>query len=233
MKFNLVNLFSFWKADLILPLILVIVYLIFIIIVRGYAPTTEELINTFAQVYSKYGYEIIFLSALLESLVLVNFFVPGIVGMAMGAIFASTGQTQLTHVILTASMGASIGYSIDYLLGYFGFSDLLKKLGYSNFLSTAKEKLRSLGDRGLILGFIYPASGSLMSLTAGTTKMTFLKFLLVMVLSVFCWFSLWGILFYSFGEMMLRLITRYSFLILLLIIVLIILSRFFKVKKGG
>ena len=155
------------KNDLILPLTLLMTYVVFLIVARGVVPTSEELVNLFASFYAKYGYEIIFVSALLEGLVLVNLFVPGMLALALGAVFARTGVTDLTLVIVTASFGTVFGYIIDFLMGYFGFGDTLKKLGYQSFLEVTNNRLKKYGNRGLIVGFFHSNIGSFFALTAG------------------------------------------------------------------
>src|SRR6185369_4016997 len=86
------------KYDLILPIGLLLTYIVFLVVARRVVPTSDELVLVFQDLYSRYGYEIIFVSALLEGLVLINLFVPGMVALALGAIFARTGQIDLTLV---------------------------------------------------------------------------------------------------------------------------------------
>ncbi|EKD90822.1 MAG: hypothetical protein ACD_30C00087G0011 [uncultured bacterium] len=222
---------TIFKSDLFFPLVLVIAYIGFLFIVRGIIPSGAEIINSFASLYHKYGYEIIFVAAFLESLVLVNLFVPGQVAMALGAVFARTGQTELPLVILVAGLGAFSGYCLDYILGYFGFSDVIKKMGYSDFLTLAKSNLRKFGKRGLILGFIHSNLGSFLSLTAGTINFNWKIFLTIAILATFVWTSFWGILVYSLGEVFLDIFKRFSFLLIGLAAGLMLLLRLGKNDK--
>lgn len=222
---------TIFKSDLFFPLILVIAYIGFLFIVRGIIPSGEEIINSFASLYHKYGYEIIFVAAFLESLVLVNLFVPGQIAMALGAVFARTGQTELPLVILIAGLGAISGYCLDYILGFFGFSDVIKKMGYADFLTLAKDKLRKFGKRGLILGFIHSNLGSFLSLTAGTINFNWKIFLTIAIISTFFWATFWGILVYSLGEVFLDIFKRFSFLLIGLAAGLMFLLRLGKNNK--
>jgi len=220
------------KNDLVLPITLLATYIVFLIIARGVVPTSEELIDLFADLYTKYGYEIIFISALLEGLVLVNLFVPGMLALALGAVFARTGQTDLTLVILTASLGIVLGYIIDFLMGYFGFGDTLKKLGYEGFLNASRDKLKKFGNRGLIVGFFHTNVGSFLAFAAGTMRLGFLNFLIVAVASTLVWATVWGIAAFYFGEIFLNIIKRYSFLLVLGVIATFILASYWKYKSG-
>ena len=217
-----------FSSALIAPATLLVVYLVFIFVIRGSIPTAEEIVHTFASLYARFGYEIIFVAALLESLILVNLFVPGMIAMAMGAVFARTGQTELVLVVLTASLGLLIGYAIDFLLGYFGFGAILKKLGYGWFTKQANDQLKRFGHRSLVLGFIYPNVAALLSFTAGTTSFSFMRFMIIAILSVALWMPLWGILIYSLGEVFITILTKYSFLVVTVILASIFLAGFLK-----
>lgn len=221
------------KYDLVLPLSLLLTYIVFLIVARRVVPTSDELVAVFQGLYTRYGYEIIFVSALLEGLVLVNLFVPGMVALALGAIFARTGQTDLTLVILTASLGTVLGYLLDYLTGYFGFGETLKKLGYENFLVTSRENLKKFGNRGLIIGFFHSNVGSFLAFAAGTIKYNFLNFLAVAIAATFLWATVWGIAAYYLGDIFIYIIKRYSFLLVLAGIAFIVLTSVWKYKSGG
>ena len=222
---------TIFKSDLLFPLILVIAYIGLLFIARGIIPSGEEMINSFASLYNKYGYEIIFVAAFLESLVLVNLFVPGQIAMALGAVFARTGQTELPLVILFAGLGAISGYSLDYILGYFGFSDVLRKLGYADFLSLAKSKLKKFGKRGLILGFIHSNLGSFLSLTAGTINFNWKIFLSIAVISTFVWATFWGILVYSMGDIFIEIFKKFSYLLIILAAGIMLMLRLWKKEE--
>lgn len=219
------------KNDLILPITLLATYIVFLIVARGVVPTSEELITLFEGFYAKYGYEIIFVSALLEGLILVNLFVPGMMALALGAVFASTGQTDLTYVILTASFGIILGYIVDYLMGYFGFGETLKKLGYGGFLETSRDKLQKFGNRGLIVGFFHTNVGSFLAFAAGTMKLKFLNFLAIAIASTIVWATIWGIAAYYFGEIFLEIIKKYSFVLVLFVLAMFFLASLWKYRS--
>lgn len=220
-----------FTSDLLLPLTLLITYITFVVIVRGVIPTGDELVDTFAVLYSKYGYEIIFFSALLESLILVNFFVPGQIGMALGIIFAKTGQTQLSLVVLFVTLGSFLGYLINFILGYSGFSDILKRLGYGHILKTVRDQLYKFGKRGLALSFIHITIGAFSSFSAGTIKMNWLIFATITLLSTLFWAIFWSIIIYSLGETVLLVFRKYTFLVILLGVGILFLGRVKNVRR--
>lgn len=214
------------SKSLILPLILLVVYLAFFAVMKSVLPTSEEWILAFESFYRKYGYEIIFMAAAAESLVLVNLFIPGVITMAMGAIFARSGGIDLAGVILAASMGAILGYMLDFTLGYFGFSEIIKKLGYNALLEKVNKRVKRYGVFGLVLSFAYPSVGSFVSLSAGTIGWRFGNFAIICALATFAWMSVWGILIYALGNIFLTILTKYAFLVLAVITLGLILGIF-------
>lgn len=213
-----------------MPLILILLYGLIIYLARGVIPSADELIDTFALLYARFGYEIIFVAAFLESLAVITYFVPGSIALALGVVFAKTGQTELVGVIGVAVFGAVLAYQLDYILGYFGFGDLLKKMGYGNLLNQSQKQLHRFGNRGLILGFIHANFGSLFSLAAGATNYPWPKFFIICTSATLFWGILWGIVIYSLGDIVLLILRKYSFLIFMLFGALFLLSIYWKRK---
>jgi len=210
-----------------MPGMLVVAYLIFIIIVRGSIPTSAELVATFGELYGRYGYGIIFLAAALESLVIASFFVPGMIAIALGAVFARLGQIELPYVVAFAALGATTGYIMDFILGYLGFSDIIKKLGYGGIVNKARKQLMHSRSGTWILGFAHPNVAAFLSVAAGTVGMNFFRFLTIAALSAFVWATVWGVAIYSIGDVVLTILTRYSFLLVVAVVAGLILTRFF------
>ncbi|KKR83721.1 MAG: hypothetical protein UU29_C0002G0034 [Candidatus Daviesbacteria bacterium GW2011_GWA2_40_9] len=231
------NLFSrmiaVLKHDLFAPVLLIITYVVFIIIARGAIPTSEELIATFTLLYARYGYEIIFVAAALESLGVINLFAPGMVTIGLGAAFARTGSIELYWVIIAASLGALVGYLLDFLIGYFSFSGIVKKMGYGQILQEAREKLINHRTKGLVLGFSYPNIAAFLSLAAGTSRMPFWQFISIAILSTFSWATLWGYGIYLVGDSFILVLSRYSFVIMLLVVATLVFSKLLVKEKKG
>ncbi len=211
--------------EVFLPVLILVIYLLFLFFIRGSLPPTPEIIRSLAHLYQQHGYQIIFAASVLEALLLVNMFVPGGVVIATGAVFAKSGSLELPGVILAASLGLIVGYILDYGLGYFGFSKVLIGLGYGKFLDQTKQKLITSGSKALIFGFIYSTVGSFLAMTAGIIRMNFGQFLLVSTISTLFWVTVAGISVYLLGEVFITIITKYSFLLILLLILGFLLSK--------
>ncbi|MBI2021311.1 VTT domain-containing protein [Candidatus Daviesbacteria bacterium] len=220
-----------FKSDLTLPTLLLISYIAFLLIIKKTIPSSEELVAIFSSLYNKFGYEIILISAFLETLVIINLFVPGQLAIALGIIFARSGGTELTLVILSALIGAVAGYMIDYFLGYLGFADILRRMGYKKLIDKTKQQVQRFGKRGMSLGFIHANIASVLSLVAGATGMKFLSFATVAIFSSVFWIMIWSMVIYIVGDIVLLIIRKYAFLLILLGILVMILARIWKSEE--
>lgn len=221
----------FFSSALIAPLILIAVYIAVLFLIRGTTLTPAQVIAHFGSLYERYGYEIIFTGALVEALAVINFFVPGVTIVVLGAVFASSGQVDLTYAILAATAGSLLGFTIDYLLGYFGFSEIIKKLGYTPALQKAKSQLGKSAVKSMALGFIHPNIASFVSLAAGVTKMEMSTFVVLGFFATLAWTSIWGILVFSFGQVFLTILTKYTTVLVILVISLWALLTLYERKK--
>lgn len=208
----------FFTTSLIAPVILILLYLILLAIFKGANLSPRDIIAHATSIYSRYGYEIIFFGAFMEALVVINFFVPGVTLVVLGAVFARTGGIDLTWAVLSATTGAILGYIIDFFLGYFGFGQLLSKFKITAALTKAKSEVEKSPVKSFGLGFIHPDLGSFVALAAGTIKMNFINFLTLTFFSSLVWTSLWGLLVFAFGRIFLVVLTRYTTLLVILVV---------------
>jgi membrane-associated protein len=222
---------DFMRMDLLVPLLLIVGYIILVFFARGILPSSDELITIFSKLYASYGYQILFISALMEALILVNLFVPGQVAMALGIVFARSGETELGLVVFVVALGSILGYTIDFLLGYFGFSSVIKKIGYGHVVVQADKQFAKLGTKGFILGFVQSNIASILSFVAGTSGMSWRVFMTITILATFFWVGIWSLIIYALGDVVLLIIRKYMFLVILIFLSGIFLSRLASKEK--
>lgn len=221
------------KSDLVLPFILLASYGAFLFVIRGVLPNPDELLRFFSIYYAKFGYEIIFVAALLEGLVLVNLFAPGQVALALGIIFARTGETSLPLIIIAVVLGALTGYMIDFLIGLYGFGDILKRFGQGGYVEKAKKELQKAELKSLFVSFIHENIASYMSLAAGTVNYNAFRFFFIALFSTIFWTIAWSILIYSLGDFFLVIIRKFSLILGIIFIGFLIFSlSWSRIKKS-
>lgn len=220
------------ESDLFFPLALILVYAVFWYFATGIIPTPAEILNSFGKFYQKYGYEIITASSLTESLIGVGIFAPGGAALALGVIFARTGETNLILVIVFAVLGAMIGYTIDYFLGYYGFSNFLSKSRLGKHIGFEKSRSSKISRKAMFLAYFYGNIGAFMSLTLGSLKYPFRKFFLVALISTIFWASFWSLLIFALGDIVITVLSRYIFIVIILAIGISTFMKFrTKVRK--
>lgn len=219
------------SLDILIPVFGLVIYLSVFFVFRGTLPSGQELVADFGAIYAKFGYKIIFLAALLETLIFINFLVPGQLAMVLGIVFAKTGYINLQLVIVTIIAGALCGYLIDYLIGYFSFYNAFKKTEYVKYLKKAQIQITKLGVRALFLGFIHATVGSFTSVAAGTLNLNLFKFSLVALIATTFWTCLWGALIYSFGDLFISLLTKYLIFLLAAFIIFMISLKVINLKR--
>lgn len=205
------------QRSVLIPFVLISTYVVFTFFLRSIFPSGQALVEQLTSIYGRFGYEIVTLGSLMEALVLVNLFTPGVVAVGLGAIFSRSGQLDLTLVIIFAVLGSLVGYMLDFLLGRFGFRELVDRMGYGQIIDETKHKIERFGFQTFSLGFMHPNLGALIALTAGTLRMDFKKFFLLSFLSTLVWYILWGLFIFALGQIFLTILTRYIFIIFILV----------------
>lgn len=153
-------------------------------------------------IYSKYGPFIIFFGGLLESIFLLNFFVPGSVAILLGAVLAAKGVISLPAVIILGTAGLLIGYSFDYLMGRKGWFEVLKKYKFFDMIEDTGEKLAKKGSLLIFINGFSPNSASIVAVSAGIIKYKYLTFIITVLFVQLFWSTFWGIIFYLFGTIL-------------------------------
>src|SRR3989344_435420 len=194
-----------------LPLIF---YFIFFIFVKGRIPDAETFLEFIKDLYKTYGYYLVFFGALLEGMFLVGLYVPGSVTGLLGASLSKTGVVQYPIVLVLAAFGLVIAYSINYLLGRYGWYHVMARLGFGKGLNVAKDKLEKHQAKTIFLGYIHPGSASFLSTAAGILKIPFKRFIILSFLAQSLWGILWGSLAYFLGLPMVEFILKYFVFVL-------------------
>lgn len=169
-------------------------------------PSVAELIELAKRYYSQYGYWFIFLSAFLEGLLIVGWYLPGSTALMLGVVFARDGALEV-HLLLALSItGFSLASAVNYALGYYGWYHLFVRFGLKGALDNIRGRV---ARRGLSLIFFTYAQPNLAALTAtacGILRLRRTRFLLYSILALVIWNTVWTVAFYLSGPALLKLI---------------------------
>lgn len=191
---------------LVVPLVVLIFVIILTIAYRLLElPSSNELVSLAREYYAQYGYWVVLIGALVEGLLFINWYLPGSVVIVLGVIFAS--QTEDLSVILVVSLiiiGFFITALINYGLGRFGWYYLFVKLGLGPSLNRMKQRVARYGLPVIFSTYFHPNVGALTATSAGILKLSFAKFALYSFLTLLAWNTLWGLIVYLVGPVVLN-----------------------------
>jgi membrane protein DedA with SNARE-associated domain len=166
----------------------------------------SDLLTTVKPYLDQYGYWALFGAILLEDF---GMPVPGETLLIASAFLASQGEMHLVPLLLIACVAAVTGDNIGYAIGRFGGRKLV--LRYGHYVLISEQRLqkaegfyRRYGGAVVVMARFFAVLRQLNGIVAGTTKMSWRRFLLYNVLGAALWVSFWTMLFYEVGEKALR-----------------------------
>jgi membrane protein DedA with SNARE-associated domain len=179
----------------------------------------HEWIHALGAFYDQYGYLIVFLGTLCENTALLGLILPGNSLALLGAFYARQGTLNLGWVIFFAWLGTVLGYHIDYLLGRFALVHLMARWGKSTFgrrlrlaarIRLGSKLLAKHGGKAILISHIIGQMRSFVALSAGITRMNYLRFLFFEVIAALLWNTLFSLLGYFIASEIDRLETIFT-----------------------
>ncbi len=186
-----------------------------------------------------WGYWLVLLFSLLESLVFAGVIVPGSTLVIMAGFLSSQGYLDIGDLIWFAAIGAILGDSISYYLGTKGtrFFHNENKLLKADHLERGKQFFHKHGSKSIFLARFVGPLRAIVPFVAGISGMKKNKFLFWNIISAFLWSTSHLLLGYFFGNAFTVIevwSTRvgYAIGVAVLFLVLIYIIRFITVKHG-
>ncbi len=207
------------------PFIFLGAYIIVLFFIRGNIPSPEALLASLQAVYGTYGYALIFISGILEATFLLGFYVPGSMVMLFGAALSKTGVLDFPLAYACGLFGLQIGYTLNYILGRYGWYHVLARVGFGKGIEVAKTRLEEYGAKAFLLGYFYPGSASFIATAAGVLRLPFKRFFVMSFLAQAIWGLLWGLLAYFYGLTLIELLLKYSVFVLLAILAFLLAKK--------
>ncbi len=157
-----------------------------------------------------YGYLVVFLLVMLESIGLP---VPGETALIGAALYAgSTGKLEIWGVIAVAIAGAIIGDNIGFSIGRYGGAKLLLRHGHKIRLHEGRLKIgiwlfRRHGGKVVFWGRFVSILRTYAAFLAGTNQMAWGRFLVFNAAGAVVWATAFGVAYYVFGSALQKLST--------------------------
>lgn len=214
-----------------IPLILMGIYLSMYAIWRVFdLPRDEHLLAVVKGWFLEYGLWIVFLGALIEGFLLLGQYFPGGFIIFIGVISAGSNIPSVIRVVSVVCLAFFISYTLNYLVGKYGWYKLLAKLGLAQSIEESKDKLTKQGLNVIFFSYWEPNLASLTATAAGILHVPLVWFSLYSAVGIILWNTFWGALVYNLGESAIKLVGFKYILIVFLIwaIFLILKNRLFK-----
>jgi membrane protein DedA with SNARE-associated domain len=157
-----------------------------------------------------YGYLVVFLLVMLESIGLP---VPGETALIGAALYAgSTHKLEIWGVIAVAIAGAIIGDNIGFSIGRYGGAKVLLRHGHKIGLHEGRLKIgiwlfRRHGGKVVFWGRFVSILRTYAAFLAGTNQMAWPRFLVFNAAGAVVWATAFGVAYYVFGSALQRLST--------------------------
>ena len=152
---------------------------------------------------SSYGYLVVFLLVMVESL---GIPVPGETVLIGAALYAgSTHKLEIWWIVVLAAVGAIVGDNIGFAIGRYGGAKLLLRYGHKVRLDEKRLKLgiwvfRRHGGKVVFWGRFVSILRTYAAFLAGTNNMGWLRFLVFNAAGGITWATVFGLAYYEFGS---------------------------------
>ncbi|HRH25243.1 MAG TPA: VTT domain-containing protein [Candidatus Paceibacterota bacterium] len=210
-----------------LPILIILIFIAIIGLWKVLGlPSEEVLIEKTREYFFKYGLITVFIASILESMLLVGWYLPGGLIIFLGVILSAGNPVLATLSVLCTILGFSIGYTFNYFLGYYGWHKLFIKFGLAGSLEKAKENFQKYGFKAIYASYWQPNLGALISTSAGTLRAPKNKFIFVSTTATIVWSAFWGLCAYFIGEKILSYLGIVFFVIMSLWVLNIIYKHY-------
>lgn len=214
-----------------IPLFFLFLFLIFAISYELLGlPSSEKLISIAKNFYTTHGYWVVFVAAILEGLLAVNWYLPGSAVIVLGVTLSH--ETPINPVIIVGlvMLGFFVTSNINYFLGRFAWYKIFMFLGLAKPLDKMKSRVEKHGLSIIFSTYFHPNVGALVATSAGILQLPFFNFVIYSSIAIIIWNTFWGIVVYLFGSFILRIAGMYVIIILISIWLLISVVRYFYIK---
>lgn len=193
--------------------------------------------NWFKDVIQAIGYPGIFIAMLVEGIITP---IPSEIIMPFAGYLASQGQFNIVLVILVGSIGAVLGSTGAYYLGYSLGRPFIKRYGKyfrlrEEHIIKAEDWFEKYGDAAIFIGHSLPGTRSFISFPAGIGKMRLRNFMIFTFAGAMIWNTFLALLGYFLGEAVFGLAETFEYfdlIVILTVLVVIVVYILWKRKRN-
>ncbi len=148
---------------------------------------TEFLIELIRTLFERWGYPVIFLGTFLENTLFLGLFVPGVFVLLLAGLSAHDGLVDLRGALAVAILGTSLGDTISYLAGRFGWRRALRRADRLPFMGTVRTALMRRTGLFVLAYHFLGYTRVVGPVTAGALRIPFRRWFLLDLLGAAIW----------------------------------------------
>lgn len=198
---------------------------------------SEWLLRKLENLFSDYGYYVVFLGVLLENSLFLGLLVPGSIILVLGGLAGQNGSINVAYVIALAIAATIIGDTISYFIGRMGWTKAIERTAAGGAIERLRGSMQK-NSTWIILAYHWAGySRAVGPAAAGMFRIPYRKWAPLDYAGGTVWaiaYTMLGFMLGTFGvefgdtKAMLRLIE----LMLLIVIVIAIVTAWYRASKG-
>lgn len=157
-----------------------------------------EAVVAFVRAHQSWAPLIIFILAFCETLVVVSVFIPSTaILVPMGLLLGATGTMPVLTMLIAGGIGASLGFSVSYLLGVYFQKDIVKVWPFKNYpdmIPQVEKVFARYGVFGVFMGHLLGPVRPLVPIVAGVSRMGPATFMAANIPGAFLWVTVFFVL---------------------------------------
>ncbi len=219
---------------LIAPLVLLLSLVLLIIAYNFFnLPDLDKFVELAQKYYSRHLFWTVFIGALVEGLLVVNWYLPGSIVIVFGVIFARNNVVDVALSVTLIILGFFMTTIINYGLGRYGWYRLLLRLGLKEPLQRMKKRVEKSGLPIIFSTYFHPNVGALTATSAGILMYSFRRFVFYSFFALVGWNALWGIVVYFTGPIILNLLSIWTAFLVIIFWIIFLVIKHYKNHKAG
>lgn len=167
-------------------------------------PQPDEFLALAKDYIEKYGTLVLFVAAVAEGILAINWYLPGSVVIVLGVSLAAGDPVKAIELVSIVTLGFVVTALLNYVLGYLAWYRFLLFLGLRAPLQKAKGWFTRWRLAALYIGFFHPNVGALIATSCGIFRYPPVWFVVHSVVAIVVWNALWGLVAYHIGPVVLQ-----------------------------
>jgi membrane-associated protein len=167
----------------------------------GYRWLVREAVVLARELFSQYGYYVVFLGPCLENMLFLGLFIPGVFILLLGGISAYQGLISFPLALVLAIAGTVLGDTVSYAAGRFGWERALRHTQSMLWMDTIRAALLRRTALFVVCYHFMGYTRLIGPLTAGMMRLPFSRWWLLDVIGATLWVTTYMSIGYLFGRL--------------------------------